>query len=83
METNLVNNLNKLQLPDLVEEKVRDNIFGWKISTNDIIDWCKNIIINENATIQEDESNYYIKLNNYGTVIRKNDYNIIVIKEFK
>ena len=83
MEPNLVNNLNKLQLPNWVEEKVRDNIFGWKISTNDIIDWCKNIIINENATLQEDESNYYIKLNNYGTVIRKDDYNIIVIKEFK
>lgn len=71
----LVLNLDKLHLTELGYFRVINNLNLDK--TTDVVEYCKNLILEEESLVYKANKNYYIELNNIRLTINANTYNII------
>lgn len=81
MET-LTNNIDKIHTTKLGIERIKRNL---KLNTNNIVEYCKEKIIDKNTKITKKGKNYYCEIDNIVITINSYSYTIITahIKEDK
>lgn len=81
MET-LTNNIDKIHTTKLGIERIKRNL---KPNTNNIVEYCKEKILDKNTKITKKGKNYYCEIDNIVITINSYSYTIITahIKEDK
>jgi len=72
----LLKNLDKLKTTKLGEERIRKNL---NIEINDVIDWCKQRIMNPQAEIYLKGKNWYAEVNKCIITVNASTYTIITV----
>ncbi len=70
----LLNNLDRLHTTELGTLRIKRNL---KIETNDVVKYCKNLILNENAQVIKKGKNWYITVDNYVITVNASSFTII------
>lgn len=78
----LLENIEKIHTTKLGTRRIKNNL---KLNTNNVVEYCKNKILEKNTTITQKGKNYYCETDNIIITINKNSYTIITahIKEEK
>ena len=81
MET-LINNIDKIHTTKLGIERIKRNL---KQNTNNVVEYCKEKILDKNTKITKQGKNYYCKKDNIVITVNSYSYTIITahIKEEK
>ena len=74
----LINNINKIHTTNLGLLRIKKNL---NLDNEDIIDYCKKIILDKNTNIYKKGKNYYCKNNNILLTINSYSYTIITAKK--
>lgn len=74
MNNNLLLNIDKLHTTPLGVNRIKNNL---NINTNDVVEYCKNLILDKNCNINRKGKNYYCKNNNIIITINSYSYTII------
>lgn len=67
-------NVEKIHTTKLGIERIKKNL---KLNTNDVVEYCKNKILNKNVKITKQGKNYYCEIDN--TIITINSYSYTII----
>lgn len=70
----LLANLQKIHTTKLGEERIKRNL---KLETNDVVEYCKKIILAKNCQITKKGKNWYCKTSNEIVTINSSSYTII------
>ena len=70
----LLNNLNKIHTTPMGIKRIKSNL---SINTDNVVDYCKDIIINNNCNIYKKGKNWYCEIDNIRITINSNTYTII------
>ena len=73
-KNNLLKNINKIHTTPMGKIRIKENL---KLNTNDIVEFCKNILLNKNSIIYKKGKNYYCTVDNIEITI--NSYNFCII----
>lgn len=73
-ENELLNNLDKLHTTELGVVRIKRNL---SLDTDDVVEWCKDKIISENAVITRNGKNWYINVDAYIITVNAYSYTII------
>lgn len=78
----LTNNIDKIHTTKLGIERIKRNL---KLNTNNIVEYCKEKILDKNTKITKKGKNYYCEIDNIVITINSYSYTIITahIKEDK
>lgn len=81
MET-LINNIEKIHTTKLGIERIKRNL---KLNTNNVVEYCKERILDKKTKIKRQGKNYYCEIDNIVITINSYSYTIITahIKEDK
>jgi len=71
----LLNNIAKIHTTLMGIDRIKNNL---KIGNNDVVDYCKNIVLNKNCKIYRQGKNYYCELDNIKITINAYSYTIIM-----
>ncbi|MBR2679141.1 MAG: DUF3781 domain-containing protein [Bacilli bacterium] len=74
MNNELLNNIDKIHTTELGIKRLRNNL---EINNEDIINYLKKKIINDNSKISKKGKNYYCEIDNI--IITINSYNYCII----
>ncbi len=74
----LLKNIDRIHTTKLGIERIKKNL---KLEIEDVVTYCKNIIINKDCIINKKGKNYYCKLKN--TTITINSYSYTIITAHK
>ncbi len=75
-ENELLLNLDKLHTTDLGIVRIRRNI---SLSADDVVGWCKSMILDMNSSITRKGKNWYIDIYNYLITVNCHSYTIITV----
>ena len=70
----LLKNIDKLHTTDMGINRVKKNL---KIDSYDVVDYCKQLIMNNNCYIYKKGKNWYCEVNNIRITINSYSYTII------
>ena len=70
----LLSNIDKIHTTKLGITRLNNNL---KIDTDNIVNYCKNIILNNKCNIYKKGKNYYCEIDNIIITINSNSYTII------
>lgn len=70
----LLLNLNKLYTTVMGVERIKRNL---SINTNNVVEYCRNLIQKQEAIIQKKGKNWYITIENCIITVNSNSYTII------
>lgn len=70
----LIDNLNKVHTTKMGIDRIKKNL---KIDVEDLVEFCKNKIINKNCNIYKKGKNWYCKIDNIVITINSHSYTII------
>jgi len=78
----LINNIDKIHTTKLGIERIKRNL---KQNTNNVVEYCKEKILDKNTKITKQGKNYYCKKDNIVITVNSYSYTIITahIKEEK
>ena len=78
----LTNNIDKIHTTKLGLKRIKNNL---KLNTNNVVEYCKEKILNKNTKIIKQGKNYYCEIDNIVITINSYSYTIITahIKEDK
>lgn len=78
----LINNIDKIHTTKLGLKRIKRNL---KLNTNNVVEYCKEKILNKNTKIIKQGKNYYCKIDNIIITVNSYSYTIITahIKEEK
>lgn len=78
----LTNNIDKIHTTKLGIERIKRNL---KLNTNNVVEYCKEKILDKNTKITKKGKNYYCEIDNIVITINSYSYTIITahIKEDK
>ena len=78
----LINNIDKIHTTKLGIERIKRNL---KLNTNNVIEYCKEKILDKNTKITKKGKNYYCETDNIIITVNSYSYTIITahIKEEK
>lgn len=76
MESNkvLLSNMNKLHTTKMGTERIKRNL---KLDANDVVEYCKKKILDENCEIYKQGKNWYCKTDNIKITVNSSSYTII------
>ena len=74
---NLLLNINKIHTTELGYLRIKRNLC---LDIDDVVSYCKKIIMNNNCLINKKGKNWYCKLNNIEITINSFSYTIITAK---
>lgn len=74
MKNNLLNNIDKIRTTQMGVDRIKRNL---KLNTDDVVTYCKNIILDTNSNIYKQGKNYYCK--NKDIIITVNSYSYTII----
>lgn len=74
LKEELLSNKNKIHTTQLGIGRIKNNL---RLSVDDVVEYCVNIIENENSTVIKKGKNYYVNLKNTELTINSSSFTII------
>lgn len=76
----LITNINKVHTTELGVERIKRNL---SLDINDVVKWCKEKIISNNALITRKGKNWYVYIDGYIITVNAYSYTIITVHKEK
>ena len=76
----LITNINKVHTTELGVERIKRNL---SLDINDVVKWCKEKIISNNALINRKGKNWYVSIGGYIITVNAYSYTIITVHKEK
>lgn len=70
----LLDNINKVHTTEMGINRIIKNL---KLNTNDVVEYCKNKVLNKNCNIYKQGKNWYCEIENIIITINSYSYTII------
>ena len=70
----LIENIDKLHATDMGIERIKRNL---SLEEENVVNWCKDKILNKHAIIERQGKHWYIYVENYTITVNANSYTII------
>lgn len=70
----LLDNISKVHTTEMGIDRIKKNL---KLNTNDVVEFCKNKIIDKNCNIYKQGKNWYCEIDNIKITINSYSYTII------
>ncbi|MDE6666375.1 MAG: DUF3781 domain-containing protein, partial [Ruminococcus sp.] len=70
----LIKNIDKLHTTELGIERIRNNL---SIKTDDVVEYCRKMIMNKNAVIERNGKNWYVIIQGCRITVNAHSYTII------
>ena len=70
----LLDNINKVHTTEMGINRIIKNL---KLNTNDVVEYCKNKVLDKNCTIYKQGKNWYCEIENIIITINSYSYTII------
>ena len=70
----LLDNISKVRTTEMGIDRIKKNL---KLNTNDVVEFCKNKILDKNCNIYEQGKNWYCEIDNIKITINSYSYTII------
>jgi hypothetical protein len=80
MQTDLISNVDKIHTTVLGKERIRRNLC---LDTNDVVDWCRQKIINPDSRIIRQGKNWYVYIDDCKITVNAHSYTIITAHKDK
>ncbi len=76
----LIENINKLHTTEMGVERIKRNL---QVETDDIVQWCKVQILDDDATIERIGKNWYVTIGKYKITVNAHSYTVITAHKIK
>ena len=70
----LLDNISKVHTTEMGIDRIKKNL---KLNTNDVVEFCKNKILDKNCDIYKQGKNWYCEIDNIKITINSYSYTII------
>lgn len=70
----LLDNISKVHTTEMGIDRIKKNL---KLNTNDVVEFCKNKILDKNCNIYKQSKNWYCEIDNIKITINSYSYTII------
>ncbi|WP_302424709.1 DUF3781 domain-containing protein [Holdemanella biformis] len=70
----LLDNISKVHTTEMGIDRIKKNL---KLNINDVVEFCKNKILDKNCNIYKQGKNWYCEINNIKITINSYSYTII------
>lgn len=70
----LLHNISKVHTTEMGIDRIKKNL---KLNTNDVVEFCKNKILDKNCNIYKQGKNWYCEIDNIKITINSYSYTII------
>ena len=70
----LLSNIDKIHITEMGIDRIKKNL---KLDTNDVVEFCKNKILDKNCDIYKQGKNWYSEIDNIKITINSYSYAII------
>lgn len=70
----LLSNIDKVHTTEMGIDRIKKNL---KIGTNDVVEYCKNKVLDKNCNIYKQGKNWYCEIDNIKITINSYSYTII------
>ncbi len=70
----LLSNIDKVHTTEMGIDRIKKNL---KLNTNDVVEYCKNKILDKDCNIYKQGKNWYCKIDNIQITINSYSYTII------
>ena len=70
----LLDNISKVHTTEMGIDRIKKNL---KLNTNDVVEFCKNKILDKNCNIYKQGKNWYCEIDNIRITINSYSYTII------
>ena len=70
----LLDNISKVHTTEMGMDRIKKNL---KLNTNDVVEFCKNKILDNNCNIYKQGKNWYCEIDNIKITINSYSYTII------
>lgn len=70
----LLDNISKVRTTEMGIDRIKKNL---KLNTNDVVEFCKNKILDKNCNIHKQGKNWYCEIDNIKITINSYSYTII------
>lgn len=74
----LIKNISRIHTTKLGVERIKRNI---SVYIDDVVEWCKNTILNKNCIVKKKGKNWYALIDDIIITINANSYTIITVKK--
>ncbi len=76
----LLNNIDKVHTTEMGIDRIKKNL---KLDTDDVVDYCKNKVLDKNCNIYKQGKNWYCEIDNIKITINLYSYTIITAHKLK
>ena len=76
----LLNNIDKVHTTEMGIDRIKKNL---KLDTNDVVEYCKNKVLDKNGNIYKQGKNWYCEIDNIKITINSYSYTIITAHKLK
>ena len=76
----LLDNISKVHTTEMGMDRIKKNL---KLNTNDVVEFCKNKILDKNCNIYKQGKNWYCEIDNIKITINTYSYTIITANKLK
>ena len=76
----LLDNISKVHTTEMGIDRIKKNL---KLNTNDVVEFCKNKILDKNCNIYKQGKNWYCEIDNIKITINSYSYTIITARLIK
>lgn len=76
----LLNNIDRVHTTDMGIDRIKKNL---KLDTDDVVEYCKNKVIDKNCNIYKQGKNWYCENDNIKITINSYSYTIITAHEIR
>ena len=76
----LLSNIDKIHTTEMGIDRIKKNL---KLNTNDVVEFCKNKILDKNCNIYKQGKNWYCEIDNIKITINSYSYTIITARLIK
>ena len=70
----LLSNIDKVHTTEMGIDRIKKNL---GLDTNDVVEWCKNKVLDEGCSIYRQGKNWYCEIDNIKITINSYSYTII------
>ena len=76
----LLNNINKVHITEMGIDRIKKNL---KLDNDDVVEYCKNKVLDKNCNIYKQGKNWYCEIDNIKITINSYSYTIITAHKLK
>lgn len=76
----LIDNIDKIHTTQMGIDRIKKNL---KLNTDDIVEYCKDLIMNRNCHIYQQGKNWYCEIDNVRLTVNSYTYTIITAHTMK